>query len=452
MVDRGGSWPGLCRFRGAAWPARLDRGGYPLGVNEQARVVVVGGGVIGLCIAERALHEGFEVVVVERGGPGGDGCSEANAGMVVPSHFIPLAAPGVVGQGLRWMLDRRSPFYVRPRPDPALLHWGWLFLRHANARHVAASRGLLRDLSLASRQRFLELAAEEEFGLETRGLLMLCRTTHALDEEARVAAAATELGLAAEVLDAAATAALEPSLTLDVRGAVHFPQDCHLDPARFLTAMRERVRRAGGEVLGGVDIDRIERADGRVAAVCAGGRRFAGGQFVLAAGAWSTALARGLGLRLPMQPGKGYSLTLPGPPQLPRTCMILTEARVAVTPLGGRLRFAGTMEIGGPAGVIDAQRVAGLIHSIPPYLPAFRADCFAGLRPWAGLRPVSPDGLPFLGRVPGADNVIVATGHAMLGLSLAPVTGLLVGELLAGRPPSLPIAQLAVNRFARASH
>jgi D-amino-acid dehydrogenase len=247
------------------------------GVNshmDSERVVIVGGGVIGLCSAYYALKRGLSVTVVERGG---DNCSLGNAGMIVPSHFIPLAAPGMIAKGLRMMLSPESPFFIRPRLDLGLMRWGWLFYRHSTERHVAASRGLLRDLNLESRRLFGELTAEEDFGLVQRGLLMLCKTNKGLAEEAEVAEAAHEIGLKAVVLDAKATAKLDPDITMDVAGAVHFPQDCHLSPARFVSSIRKRILDLGGVIESSVNIDRIESGNGRVTAVSGNGKRFEGG-------------------------------------------------------------------------------------------------------------------------------------------------------------------------------
>lgn len=415
---------------------------------ESERVVIVGGGVIGLCSAYYALRRGFAVTVVEREVSTEGNCSMGNAGMIVPSHFTPLAAPGMIAKGLRWMFDAESPFYVRPRLSPALARWGWLFYRHSTERHVRATREVLRDLNLESRRLFSELTAEEDFGLVKRGLLMLCKTAKGLDEEAHVAEEAHEIGLGAEVLDRAATARMDPGITMDVVGAVYFPQDCHLDPARFMASLRQRVLAAGGVIESGVEVDRIESVGGKVVAVSGGGRRFDGTRFVVAGGSWSAELLRTVGLRLPLQAGKGYSLTLPAPPELPELCSIFAEAKVAVTPMGGRLRFGGTMEVGGLDLSVNPARVRGIVKSVHAYFPKFSEDDFQNVPPWAGLRPVSPDGIPYLGEVPGLENLIVATGHAMMGLSLGPVTGRLVTDLLAGDAPFRSIEALAPRRFS----
>ena len=328
-----------------------------------------------------------------------------------------------------------------------LARWGWLFHRHSTADHVATSRELLRDLNLESRRLFAELARDDDFGLVQRGLLMLCRTAKGLDEEAEVAREAREIGLQADVLDAAATARLDPGVTMSVEGSVHFAQDCHLDPRRFLDAMRRRVVAAGGVIEHGASIERIETSGGRVTAVSGAGCRFEGDAFVVAGGSWSGRLLRSVGLKLPLQPGKGYSLTLPSPPELPQLCSIFTEAKVAITPMGGKLRFGGTMEVGSFDHRVNPMRVKGIVESIHGYFPRFSGKDFEGIAPWVGLRPVSPDGIPYIGLVKNLPNLVVNTGHAMMGLSLAPVSGRLAADLLAGDHPFRPIAAMSPGRF-----
>jgi len=414
---------------------------------DNQRVIIVGGGVIGLCAAYYSLRRGFAVTLVEREAAGADNCSMGNAGMVVPSHFTPLAAPGMITKGLRWMFNPESPFYVRPRVNVDLMRWGWLFYQHSTERHVAATRELLRDLNLESRRLFAELAEDQDFGLAKRGLLMLCKTSKGLDEEASVAEAAREIGLTAEVLNRSETTKLDPAITMDVAGAVYFPQDCHLDPARFMAVLRRRILELGGVIESGVEIDSIAASNGQVHAICGQGRRFEGGQFVVAGGSWTPRLLAMLGVNLPLQAGKGYSLTLTKPPQQPRLCSIFAEAKVAVTPMGGGLRFAGTMEVGGLDLSINPARVRGIVKSVHAYFPEFSERDFDGIEPWAGLRPVSPDGIPYLGGVRGFSNLLAATGHAMMGLSLAPVSGQLVADLLAGDRPFRSIGAMDANRF-----
>jgi D-amino-acid dehydrogenase len=241
---------------------------------------------------------------------------------------------------------------------------------------------------------------------------------------------------------------LDPNINMNIAGAVHFADDCHLDPARFVTSLKRRIEQMGGQLLHNIAIDEITFRNGKISAVSGSNETFEAQEFVIAGGAWSPSLLRKIGLRLPMQSGKGYSLTLPNPTQLPQLCSILAEAKVAVTPMGDSLRFAGTMEVGGLGSEINPARVRGIIKAATRYFPDFKISDFDGIEPWVGLRPVSPDGMPYLGKVPNLDNLVVATGHAMMGLSLAPITGKLVTEILTKRPTSIGIRALAPDRFS----
>lgn len=411
-------------------------------------VLIVGGGVIGLCTAYYAARDGLHVTVVERGAPDHDGCSLGNAGLIVPSHVVPLAAPGMVATGLRMLMNPESPFSIRLRPDPELLRWGWLFARAATETHVNRAAPLLRDLHLASRALYEELAAIiGDFGLAQRGSIALCRTEQALDEELKVGDLARQLGMPAETLSRE-DAALLGDIDIACAGGVYFPLDCHLDPRRLVNALTQSLMNSGvcfqwsTEAIGwkasGGRIDGLETSRGTMQA----------DEYVIAAGSWSREHARSLGLRLPLQAGKGYSMTLPAPKQRPAIPVMLTEARVAVTPMGGGLRFAGTMEIGGLDLTVSRRRVQGIVRSIPAYYPAFAAEDFRDTPVWAGLRPCSPDGLPYVGRFRRYSNLSVATGHAMMGVSLGPITGRIMADLLSDRKPSTDLSLLAPDRFA----
>lgn len=421
---------------------------------------IIGGGVIGLCAAYYCARRGHKVTVIDREPADHEGCSYGNAGIVCPSHLVPLAAPGMVSMGLRMMWNPESPFWIKPRLDADLFAWGMKFIRAANPEHVARSAPLLRDLHCVSRACFEEMEAEFSssagggFELVKHGLLMLCQSQHALGEEARAAEFAKSLGVPAEILDAKQTAELDPGATLDIAGAVHFPKDCHLTPARFMAALKAQCARLGVEFQWRTAVNGFTLHAPRAAPPAdriASAQTAAGGitadEFILCGGSWSPLLARQLGLKLPMQPGKGYSLTLPQPRQLPHLCHILTEARVAVTPMGGALRFGGTMEIAGLNEDINPVRVNGIIQSALRYYPQFTSADFDGVQPWCGLRPCSPDGLPYVGRPKRLANLTIATGHAMMGLSLGPVTGRLVSEIVSGEPTSIDIRALSPDRY-----
>lgn len=414
------------------------------------RIVIIGAGVIGLSTAYYCARRGWRVTVVERSPKQRDGCSFGNAGMIVPSHFVPLAAPGMVALGLKWMWNPESPFYIKPRLDPGLLAWAYRFWRASTPAHVLRSAPLLRDLSLASRVCFQDLAQrlpDPGFGLIQRGLLMLCKTQHALDEEARNAGQARLLGIPAEVLDARKTAALDPDVTFDVAGSVYFPKDCHLTPALLMQSLQNGLESSGAHFLWNTEVTGWRVEEGRIRAVTTPDGEVTADEFILAGGSWSPLTAEGLGLSIPMQAGKGYSLTLTAPRQLPCLCSILTEARIAATPMGSSLRFGGTMEIAGLDESINPVRVQGIIKAIPKYFPQFQPSDFAAVQPWRGLRPCSPDGLPYVGRTARFSNLILATGHAMMGVSLGPITGKLVAEIVSGGRPAMDLGLLSPDRY-----
>jgi D-amino-acid dehydrogenase len=416
-----------------------------------SKVVVIGGGVVGLCVALMCAEKGHCVVVVERGAADRDeGCSFANAGMVVPSHVVPLASPGMVALGLRWMWKPESPFHLKPRASVDLLGWGWKFWRACTREHVRRAAPLLRDLHLASRTFYEQWTAhwDEPFAFVESGMLVLCNTEHGLEEEAQAAAFARDLGVPAEVLTPKQVAGIEPDIRLSITGAVHFPRDARLVPAQLMRALQKETQRRGVEVRCGIDVRAFRTHGSRIDAVETSDGVVAGDEFVLAAGVWSSQLARKLGLSLPMQSGKGYSLTVEKPPATMRTCAILSEARAAVTPMGTALRYGGTMEITGLDEAIEPVRIRGIVKAMHDYFPDVTPNLFATAAIRAGLRPCSPDGLPYIGRFARYANLSAATGHAMMGVSLAPVTGMLLAQVLSGEATSIAIDALSPDRYA----
>ena len=409
-------------------------------------VTILGAGVIGLSTALYCARRGMRVTVIEKKAQQRDGCSFGNAGMIVPSHFTPLAAPGMVKLGLKWMWNPESPFYIKPRLNLDLITWGLRFWQASTKQRVDAAAPVLRDLSLLSRQCFEEIGLD--FGLVKKGLLMLCKKQQTLDEEAHMAAQALGLGIPAEVLDAKATAALDPAVTMDVAGSVFFPKDCHLSPGRFITAMEEELKRCGAEILWETEVKGFRKEAGILKSVQTNCGEITSDEFVLSGGIWSDETARALDLKLPMQAGKGYSLTVKNPRQLPELCSICTEARLAVTPMDGALRFGGTMEMAGIDERINPRRVRGIICAAPDYFPAFQESDFSDIQPWSGLRPCSPDGMPYIGRTQRWKNLTIATGHAMMGLSLAPATGRIVADVLVGEKSPVALELLSPDRFA----
>lgn len=400
-------------------------------------VAIIGGGVIGLCTAYYAAQRGHRVTVVDRGSEKDLSCSYGNAGMITPSHFVPLAAPGAIRLALKWMWNPESPFYMKPRLDARLAEWAWKFYRAASVEHVVNASPLLLDLNLQSRDLLVGLAREwGDFEIREKGIVMVCNTEEGLEHEHATAKVGRELGLPVEILDAKQIASMEPSLRMTTTGGIYFPKDAYLAPWQFMSALKKRVQVQWGTSM------RLRPNSRRVES------DINADEYVICGGAWSSQIARDLKLHLPMQAGKGYSLTIPHPRKTPAHAMILSEARVAVTPMLGALRFGGTMEITGTDLSINPARVRGIIKAVPKYMPDFSDGDFHDVQPWAGLRPCSPDGVPYIGRFARYENLSAATGHAMMGLSLGPITGKLMTEILSGDRPSIPLEQLSPDRYA----
>jgi len=401
-------------------------------------VVVVGGGAVGVTAAYELARRGLRTVLLERGELGG-GCSSGNAGLVCPSHSHPLATPAALREGLRSLARRDGVLGLRLRPATA----AWLARFVAACREERAERGAaaIRSVSVASLELHAELAALGT-GFERRGIVSVFET------EARLAAGRAEadrLGLRARPLSAVEARALEPGLGGAVAGAVYFPDEAHLEPLGYVRALARAAAAAGAELRAGVEVRALRARPGGIA-VEAGGATLRPRTVVLAAGAWSARLARGLGVFLPLTGGKGYHVDLapaPGDPALP---LLLQEARTAVTPLPGRLRLAGTLEVAGLDLSVHRGRVEAIRRAAARVLGHGGREV---LDVWAGLRPCTPDGLPVIGSPDGLPALVLATGHAMKGLSLAPVTARLVAELAAGEAPSHDLTPFAPGRFRR---
>ncbi|MGB8341443.1 MAG: FAD-dependent oxidoreductase [Chthoniobacterales bacterium] len=420
-------------------------------MSDSRSVIVCGAGIVGLCTAHYLAREGFAVTVIERNAEGADSCAHGSAGYVSPSHLAPISAPGMIWQGLKWMASSRSPFYIKPRLDPGLMRWGWLFARNCTPEHTRRAAPVLRDLCLAGRQLFVELAEAtgNTFELRTEGLLNLYKTPEALEHEMQgLGRLANELGVEARTLDPRQTAEMEPGARMDVAGSIYFPSDAHLTPRKFIPTLVALLKQKRVKFHWDTNVRGWSSVAGRITSVSTTKGELVADEYVIATGSWAPATLRGLGLRLPMQPGKGYSLTIEQPRFKFSKSLILAERRVAVTPMGDKLRFGGTMEISGHTDNVRPERVEQIIAAAQFYFPDFRADDFADIKPWFGYRPVSPDGLPYIGRFAQPSNLTAACGHAMLGVTLAPITGLLVAETLVGRKPSIDLTLLNPDRFA----
>ncbi|HCL27559.1 MAG TPA: FAD-dependent oxidoreductase [Candidatus Latescibacteria bacterium] len=411
-------------------------------------VLVVGAGVVGVCSAWFLQQAGARVVLVDQGAVC-SGSSHGNAGLIVPSHCVPLAEPAALAQGLRWLFRPDSPFYIKPRLDADLLRWLWRFRRAATAARVERAIPVLRDLHLASRTLYAEFAAAGvDFEYGERGRVLLCDTDQGLAAAVEEGHHMRNAGLEVEELDRAGIARHLGDLPVNCIGGVFYPQDAHLSPARFVHSLAQRARDAGVEIVESAQVLHIGSQERRATVVDTTRGAFQAEQLVLAAGSWSPELAANLGLHLPIQPAKGYSIEIAAPDDTPAVPFMLHEAKVGVTPLGqGRLRFAGTLELAGLDLTINRRRVDAIVQAVPRYVPGWDPAEFVVREIWRGLRPCTPDGLPALGRPHNWDNVVIAAGHAMIGMSLGPVTGRIVAQIVGGQTPDFDLDLLDPDRF-----
>ncbi|MGD8727455.1 MAG: FAD-dependent oxidoreductase [Gemmatimonadales bacterium] len=417
--------------------------------RSEPRVVIVGGGVIGVCCAYDLVRRGARVTLLERDRIG-RGASYGNAGAIAPGHG-PINKPGRVRQALTSLLSPLSPLYIAPRLDPRLLGWLLDFARHCTASHAEYGLRALAPLGRATIRLFEQLAEEEDLDCQymRAGYYEVYRT------EAGIAAAHREVetmhrhGFGAEFLDGPALREREPALKPSILGGAFFPEAATVNPYRFVSEMADRAERYGAVMRAGADVRNVFGRSGRVQGVeLVGGERIEADAVVIAAGVHSNALTGKLGLHLPLQAAKGYHEDrVPRRGQTPalrQTCM-LGEASVFCTPMGGFIRFAGTLEFSGINGRMRRSRLDQLTKAADSYLHGM-GDATAQSQ-WCGLRPCLSDGLPVVGPILGLRGAFVATGHAMLGLTLGPVTGQLIAEYVLDEEPSMDVSALVAHRF-----
>jgi D-amino-acid dehydrogenase len=412
------------------------------------KIGILGGGIIGLSSAYYLNREGHNVTIIDQSDLS-DGCSHGNAGMIVPSHFVPLAAPGMISKGLRWMFDSTSPFYVKPRFDKELIKWGYHFYRSATKEHVQKSAPALKEISLLSKSLYREWKQQLpfDFGYDERGLLMLYQTKETEHEEAETAKMARKYGIEAHILSSSEVQKLEPYVKVNSRGAVYFPGDAHLIPQKLVSHLINYLKDKGVQFQSATTILDFITENQKIKIIKTDKGEFAFDEVIMALGSWSGKVSQQLHLNLPMQAGKGYSFLLDDVAKNVRIPSIFLEARVAVTPMANSLRFGGTMEIGGVNRFINMNRVKGIVDSIPKYYPDMKISMPLKEKVWHGLRPCSPDGLPYIGRSDKFKNLVIATGHSMMGLSLGPATGLLVSEIVENKKSSMNIELFQPERF-----
>ncbi|HVV06962.1 MAG TPA: FAD-dependent oxidoreductase [Puia sp.] len=415
-------------------------------------VIVAGGGIIGLSSAYYLQQAGYNVTVLDRS-DFLDNCSYGNCGYVCPSHFIPLATPGVVKQGLKWMLNSQSPFYVQPRLSRSLIDWGLKFMKSATKEHVERSAVPLRDIALLSQQEYEQVWFKQpvfDVAYEHKGLLEIFQTPEAAEHAHHTVEKAHDLGLDATLLKYDELQAKEPHTRINGLGAIFFKCDAHLYPNRLMEVLIGLLRERGVHLVPNEEVLRFETEKGAVKRVITSKQSYTADAVVLATGSWSREVAAQLDTRLPLMPGRGYSVTLENSPYHVNYPAILVEGRAAITPMdGNKIRFGGTMEITSTSTPPRYHRVQGILNAVRRFFPEFDVPMPPAEKIWYGYRPCSADGLPFIGRLKRYDNVVVATGHSMLGLSLGAGTGKLVSEMVEGRTTSIDVSPFSVERFGR---
>jgi D-amino-acid dehydrogenase len=418
-------------------------------MKNDSHAIIVGAGIAGLTAAYFLSRTGMAVTVIDKGS-GKDNCSYGNAGMIVPSHIVPLASPGIISQGLRWMLKAESPFYIKPRLNRELLSWGWKFKQTSTQEHVEESAPVLRDLLMRNRSLLVDFEEEEalDFGFRKNGLFMLCKTERGLEEEIEVAEKAKALGIPVEVLSAEEVRQMEPNIRMDIIGATYFPKDAHLHPGQLMSKLKALLQKRGVLFKLNTEITDIkEKCAGDIEVIASSGQKFPGSHVILCLGAWMPILMNKIGLNLPLQAGKGYSITIQKPKNHPQICALLTEAKVSMTPMAGQLRFGGTMEIVGRDRSVTPAKISALKKSVVQYFPEYSMGNLNKQEVWVGLRPCSPDGLPYVGKINSYTNLYVSTGHAMIGMSLSFASGELISQLILDVQSDLSHSLIDPNRY-----
>ena len=410
-------------------------------------VVVIGGGIIGLCSAYYLQKEGHQVTIIDKS-DFKTGASYVNAGYITPSHIISLASPGIITQGIKWMFDSSSPFYVKPRLDIDFLKWTWAFKKSATAKKVAASIPVIKDINLLSRDLYEEIKASNDFNFhyERKGLMMYYQTDKVGEHEWELGKKALKAGLHAEHLTSMdAIRKYEPTVDLNVKGAVYFDCDAHMTPSDFMPEMVGYLKSKGVQIFANEAVKDVEVKNQVISKVITDKAIYDADEVVMAAGSWSPLLTKKLGIKIPIQAGKGYRINVERETNI-TVPSILCEAKVAVTPMTCFTCFAGTMEIDKINHRINPKRVDAIANAAKKFYNGLEINQAEKDAAECGLRPCSPDGLPYIGKSSKCANLTIAAGHAMMGWSLGPATGKLVSEIISNKKSSLDLSPFHPDR------
>ena len=413
-------------------------------------VVIIGGGINGLSSAYFLQEAGHQVTIIDQTDITNN-CSYGNAGYICPSHFVPLATPGIVQQGLKWMLNSKSPFYIQPRLSKSLIQWGWHFMRSATEAKVEAAAIPLRDYALFSQQLYTDWTKLPQFNFayEHKGLLEIFQTAAVEEHAHHTVEKANQLGLTGtKMISKAELDAMEPAHPINAKGAIYFACDAHLYPQKIMHQLIADLKIKGVRFALKETVIDFEKKHNAISKVITNKAAYNADAVVLASGAWSRELAEKLNINIPLVGGRGYSITLEDSPYMMNHPSVLVEGRIALTPMdGNKMRFGGTMEITSTNTPPKLNRVKGIVEAVKKYFPTFDIPLPNIEDVWFGYRPCSADGLPYVGRTKKCTNLIMATGHAMVGMSLGAATGKIVAEIIQEQQPSIDIAIYNPERF-----
>lgn len=412
------------------------------------KVTIIGGGVIGLCCAYYLKKAGHDIRLIERGDIK-KGTSFGNAGYISPSHFIPLASPGIVAKGLQWMLSSSSPFYIKPRLNMDLIRWGLTFWKSATANTVEKNAVPLNNLLQLSRELTTDIknGLGNNFRMEEIGCFMLYKNPNTEKHEIELAKEAMKFRIETKVMSAKEVQELEPEVQVDCLGGVLYPIDAHLHPGEFMHTLHNYLERSGAELHLNTTVTGFQKQGNKVTMVNTDKGDFEVDELVIANGSWLPEVTDSLGIHILLQAGKGYSMTFENMNRNLKYPAILVDNRVAMTPFKRDLRMGGTMEISGLNSPTLIKRAQAIFKAAKLYYPDLEVQFPTVEKIWSGLRPLSPDGLPYIGRHSKYSNLTIAGGHAMLGISLAAATGKVVEEIVGHRKPSVALEAFDVERF-----
>jgi D-amino-acid dehydrogenase len=411
-------------------------------------VIIIGGGIIGLCSAYYLQKEGHKVTVIDKSDYT-SGASFVNAGYITPSHIISLAAPGMINKGIKWMFNSESPFYVKPRFDVDFLKWTWLFKKASTNKKVESSIKVIKDINLLSKELYEDIKSSNDFDFfyQQKGLLMCYQTEKAGEEEWNIGQRGIKEGLKVENLTKEQVQKLESNAGLNIKGAVYYHSDAHMTPNEFMSQMKAYLKKNGVSVLNNEEVLEITVSNDKVTGIKTDNLQIKSDEFVIATGSWTQQLVKKLNTKIPVQAGKGYRINVAKETGI-KIPSILIETKVAVTPMNGFTRFAGTMEVDKINHKINPVRVNAIAKAAEKYYDGLKIEQSDIDNAACGLRPCSPDGLPYIGRLSKVKNVTVATGHAMMGWSLGPATGKLISEIISDKRTSLNLHPFHVERYS----